>query len=287
MTKISEDHVACLVYDCFNAAILHSRHQDQTRNGWRGFSLSVSDRVTFNVTTVDHAHGVMSIRGKLLDKTEKKEDRDVCETEKDASIHSVDGNTSQSDTPSRCGSLKKSKNKKRSKLNRTTMETELLETPARKGDEADDVVQERTNCSVQNEESSDMHTSKQGKNKNAATNDIHKGETVEERSISKAKSVWAGLSKHKGSSSSVPVALSVKSIGDRVSHVSSSSSPKKLKKKLKRAGSEGTASKNRKRKLTAGEVSNETTSDERGITQDVTSMTSSASQNPEKKKKWK
>jgi hypothetical protein len=55
------------VYDCFNASIPHPRQKDQTRNGWHGSSLSVGDHVKFRVTNVEHARGIISIRGALLD----------------------------------------------------------------------------------------------------------------------------------------------------------------------------------------------------------------------------
>eukprot|EP00117_Sycon_ciliatum_P016652 scpid81822/ scgid15987/ DNA-directed RNA polymerase I subunit RPA43; Twist neighbor protein len=60
LSKISMDVAACLVYKCFNASIVRPTDAGES---WPG--KDIGEMISFTVTGIQQAHGVMSIKGEM------------------------------------------------------------------------------------------------------------------------------------------------------------------------------------------------------------------------------
>lgn len=67
INKLGEDHVGCLVNDCFNASV---QKKGAFLSGINGYQLlELDDMLLFRVTDLETAGGILSIRGEPYDKT--------------------------------------------------------------------------------------------------------------------------------------------------------------------------------------------------------------------------
>lgn len=66
VNKLGEDHVGCLVNDCFNASVQNKEAFLSGINGYR--SLELGDMLPFRVTDLETAGGILLIRGEPYDK---------------------------------------------------------------------------------------------------------------------------------------------------------------------------------------------------------------------------
>ena len=66
VNKLGEDHVGCLVNDCFNASV---QNREAFLSGINGYQqLQLGDMLLFRVTDLETAGGIFSIRGEPHDK---------------------------------------------------------------------------------------------------------------------------------------------------------------------------------------------------------------------------
>lgn len=199
VTKLSDDHVACLVHDCFNASIPHPRQGDKARNGWPGFSLSVGDIVKFKVTNVDHARGVISIRGELVDENAGRKDEN--HTNDDDTTINAEEEIGQSAVVEDANSLtKKSRTKSFSKLKEKQQDMEAPEQVAIARNIAPEVDHSGPDDNRDNSHGSKKKSKKSKRGQFKETTAEDKSETLEkagtvEVQIPRTKSVWAGLTK--------------------------------------------------------------------------------------------
>ena len=63
VTKVSNDHVSCLIHGIFKAAIFKPR-----KNGsvWEGSSLKTGDSLTLKVEKIKNMNGDISLRGLMV-----------------------------------------------------------------------------------------------------------------------------------------------------------------------------------------------------------------------------
>lgn len=70
VNKIGRDHIGCLVYDCFNAAVdgssVHGRHRGCS-DGWLSQRFVEGESLWFRVVTFDVVGGVLSVKGEYVD----------------------------------------------------------------------------------------------------------------------------------------------------------------------------------------------------------------------------
>lgn len=66
VNKIGGDHIGCLVYDCFNAAVASNRVAGRDR-GWLSRRFVEGESVWFRVATLDVVGGVLSVKGAYVD----------------------------------------------------------------------------------------------------------------------------------------------------------------------------------------------------------------------------
>jgi len=66
VNKLGEDHVGCLINDCFNASVQNKGEFLSGINGYR--SLKEGDQLLFRVTDLETTGGILSIRGEPYDK---------------------------------------------------------------------------------------------------------------------------------------------------------------------------------------------------------------------------
>ena len=216
--------MACLVHDCFNASIPHPRQKDQTkRNGWHGLSLAVGDYVKFRVTNVEHARGVISIKGALLD--DKTSSKTLDKTADDKGTHHRESEMELSDFMAGSPTMgKKLKLKKLTKVkfgidqedrSITTNVVHLSEQP--EIDESCNEVEQKSKKVKQDQTAGDTESEVVKK----ASNEVK---------VRRTKSVWAGIME------SSTVHGSDKRIGDCSSEMSMP--PFKIPKKKRNAGSD-------------------------------------------------
>lgn len=67
VNKLGEDHVGCLVNDCFNASVQNREAFMTGINGYR--QVELGDMLPFRVTDLESAGGIFSIRGEPYDET--------------------------------------------------------------------------------------------------------------------------------------------------------------------------------------------------------------------------
>lgn len=67
VNKLGEDHVGCLVNDCFNASVQNRESFLSGMNGYR--QLELDDMLSFRVTDLETAGGILAIRGEPHNKT--------------------------------------------------------------------------------------------------------------------------------------------------------------------------------------------------------------------------
>ena len=60
VNKIGGDHVGCLVYNCFNAAIVK---QSGVSKGWFDVTFEMGSRIWFRVINLETVGGILSIKG--------------------------------------------------------------------------------------------------------------------------------------------------------------------------------------------------------------------------------
>ena len=66
VNRLGEDHMGCLVNDCFNASV---QNKDAFLSGINGYrQVELGDMLLFRVTDIESAGGVFSIRGEPHDK---------------------------------------------------------------------------------------------------------------------------------------------------------------------------------------------------------------------------
>jgi len=63
VNKLGEQHIGCLVHNCFNASI--SKPVDVEMSDWEGFKLDLGEKFFFQVTDVSGQNGLIFIRGTL------------------------------------------------------------------------------------------------------------------------------------------------------------------------------------------------------------------------------
>ena len=64
VNNIGDDHIGCLVYDCFNASVVTYR---KSENRTLMLNYEIGNKIHFCVTQVEIVAGILSIRGELMD----------------------------------------------------------------------------------------------------------------------------------------------------------------------------------------------------------------------------
>ena len=67
VNNIGDDHIGCLVYDCFNASVVMSEEQRNSHNRTFLSNCDIGSEIQFCVTQLEIIAGIVSIRGELLD----------------------------------------------------------------------------------------------------------------------------------------------------------------------------------------------------------------------------
>lgn len=67
VNKVGGDYIGCLVYDCFNAAVVEeTQRQQRVTNGWLA-RVKIGSKIMFRVTKLDIVGGILSLRGEHFD----------------------------------------------------------------------------------------------------------------------------------------------------------------------------------------------------------------------------
>ena len=67
VNKVGGDYIGCLVYDCFNAAVvIETQRQQRVTNGWLA-RVKIGSKILFRVTKLDISGGILSLRGEHFD----------------------------------------------------------------------------------------------------------------------------------------------------------------------------------------------------------------------------
>ena len=67
VNKVGGDYIGCLVYDCFNAAVvIETQRQQRVTNGWL-LRVKIGSKILFRVTKLDIGGGILSLRGERFD----------------------------------------------------------------------------------------------------------------------------------------------------------------------------------------------------------------------------
>jgi len=67
VNKVGGDYIGCLVYDCFNAAVVvETQRQQRITNGWLA-RVKIGSKIMFRVTKLDIVGGILSLRGEHFD----------------------------------------------------------------------------------------------------------------------------------------------------------------------------------------------------------------------------